>query len=325
VVSNEALSRTGGCFFLRTRCPVVTGLVLRSRGGVYDVETADGVNESILRGRLKREERTGERVVVGDRVEIEAPSGPGEPWTIERVEERSTVLVRRAPGKAPRPKAIVANIDRVVIVFAVAYPEPHLRMLDRFLVLCESSGLDALIVANKVDLSDLDAARETFAVYDSIGYSVLFTSVTTGLGIDALRATLCSGISALTGPSGVGKSSLLNRVQPGLGLRVGAVSEAVRKGRHTTVTAELIHLDCGGYVADTPGLRELGLWAIEPEELDGYFPEFGDYLGRCRYRNSCTHTHEPGCAIIEAVQAGKIATSRYESYERLFRGDEAEE
>lgn len=297
------------------------GVVLRASGGLYDVETADGVREAVLRGRLKLEERVGDRVVVGDRVQIEAPAQPGAPWTIEEVEDRKSALVRRAPGKAPRPKVIVANVDRVVIVFAVARPEPHLRMLDRFLVLCESSALEPLIVINKVDLLDPPGEDERFMIYREIGYHVLHTSASTGAGIPELREALCQGISTLTGPSGVGKSSLLNRVQPGLELNVGAVSEALRKGRHTTVTAELIHLDCGGYVADTPGLRELGLWEIDRDELDLYFPEFEEYLGRCKYGNSCTHTHEPGCAVAQAVEAGDVSPARYESYRRLYAGE----
>jgi ribosome biogenesis GTPase len=304
---------------------VLKGIVLRSRGGIYDVETADGVGEAVLRGRLKLEERVGDRVVVGDRVRLEGPERPGDAWTIEGVDDRTSSLVRRAPGKAPRPKVIVANVDRVLIVFAVAKPEPHLRMLDRFLVLCESSDLTPLIVANKVDLVDRGVAEAMFAVYRDIGYDVVFTSIETGEGIEEVRAVLCGGISALTGPSGVGKSSLLNVVQPGLSLRVGSVSEAVGKGRHTTVTAELIHLDCGGYVADTPGLRELGFWEIEPDELALYFPEFERFVGTCRYANSCTHTHEPGCGVARAVTAGEIAPSRYDSYRRLFSGDDGDE
>jgi ribosome biogenesis GTPase len=301
---------------------VQRGIVLRSRGGVYDVETATGVGEAILRGRLKLEERVGGRVVVGDRVQLEPPEGPGDPWTIEGVEERTSSLVRRAPGKAPRPKIIVANVDRVVIVFAVANPEPHLRMLDRFLVLCESSEVTPLVVANKVDLVPRTEAERRFGLYREIGYDVVFTSVATGEGIDQLKESLCGGISALTGPSGVGKSSLLNTVQPGLGLRVASVSTAVGKGRHTTVTAELIRLECGGYVADTPGLRELGLWQVDADDLDRYFPEFEDYRGTCRYANSCTHSHEPGCAITRAVSEGRIAKSRYDSYIRLLAGDD---
>ena len=304
---------------------MVSGTVLRALGGVYEVETAEGVVEAVLRGRLKRDERSGEKVAVGDVVEVAREEAGGRvAWTIERVHERRTALVRRAPGKAPRAKVLVANVDRVVIVFAVARPAPHLRMLDRFLVLCESSGLDPLIVANKVDLLPPEEVGKLFAPYATAGYPVLHTSVKAGVGVEDLKGELCGRTSALTGPSGVGKSSLLNAVQPGLALRVASVSEAVQKGRHTTVTAQLIPLQCGGYVADTPGLRELGLWGIDPEELDACFPEFAPYLGTCRYGNSCTHVHEPGCGVHGAVQAGEVDAGRYESYRRMMQGDEEE-
>jgi ribosome biogenesis GTPase len=305
---------------------MLTGTVLRALGGVYEVETAEGVVEAVLRGKVKREDRSGDRVVVGDRVDVaEEQTGEKTVWTVERVHERRTALVRRAPGKAPRPKTIVANVDQVVVVFAVAHPSPHLRMLDRFLVICESSGLDPVIVANKTDVTGVEAARELFRPYEQAGYPVLFTAARERLGVDALREVICGRVSALTGPSGVGKSSLLNAVQPGLGLRVAAVSAAVDKGRHTTVTAQLIPLECGGYVADTPGLREVGLWEVDPEELDGYFPELRPYLGTCRYGNSCTHSHEPGCAVRAAVEEGAVDAGRYESYLRILRGEDEED
>jgi ribosome biogenesis GTPase len=243
-------------------------------------------------------------------------------WAIEKVHERHSVLARRAPGKAPRAKVIVANVDQVMIVFAAARPEPHLRMLDRFLVICESTGLEAVIVANKIDLTGPERAADIFAPYERIGYPVLYTSPKQEIGIDLLEERLRGRISALTGPSGVGKSSLLNAVQPGLALRVASVSDAVQKGQHTTVTAQLVPLELGGYVADTPGLRELGLWGIPEDELDQCFPEFEPYIGECRYTRSCTHTHEPGCAVRGAVESGEISATRYESYRRMRAGEE---
>lgn len=295
------------------------GLVLRARGGIYHVETGEGIVEAMLRGRLKQEQRIG-GVIIGDRVRLrQSTAKQGEAgWTIEGVDDRHSLLVRRAPGKAPRPKAIAANVDQIVVVFSIARPVPHLRMLDRFLVLCEASEIPPLIVANKTDLASPEEAATLFRPYQEIGYRVLFTSAEAGRGIDELRSEICNRISAFTGPSGVGKSSLLNAIQPELALRVASVSEAVQKGRHTTVNAQLIPLDCGGHVADTPGLRELGLWGIPPEELGTCFPEFWPLLGSCRYGNSCSHTHEPRCAVRDAAEAGEIPHARYDSYVRML-------
>lgn len=303
---------------------MLSGTVRRGQGGVYEVQTPEGVIEAVLRGRVKREERTGEKVVVGDRVDVEQDrAGEQTVWAIVGVHERSTVLARKAPGKAPRPKPIVANVDQVLIVFAAAHPDPHLRMLDRFLVIAADSDIAPLVIVNKVDRVGMDAARSTFAAYERAGYPILYTSVKQQIGVDAVRDALCDRLSALTGPSGVGKSSLLNAIQPGLGLAVSHVSEAVNKGRHTTVTAQLIPLECGGWVADTPGLRELGLWQIEPDQLQFYFPEFEPLLGGCRYP-TCTHTHEPGCAVRTAAEAGEIDFGRYDSYRRMFMGEDEE-
>lgn len=299
-----------------------TGTVLRSQGGVYEVETPAGVIRAALRGRLKRDERSGDRVVVGDLVDVAADAaGTGEAWAIEAVHDRRTVLARKAPGKAPRRKVIVANVDQLLVVFAAAEPAPHLRMLDRFLVIAEAEELRPVVIVNKVDLTGEEVARALFGAYERIGYEVRYVAARAGLGVDGVREALCGRLSALTGPSGVGKSSLLNAVQPGLSLRVGDVSAAVHKGQHTTVTAELIPLACGGYVADTPGLRELGLWGIDPEELRFLFREFPAVADGCRYPG-CTHVHEPGCAVRDAAGSGEIAPARYDSYLRMMAGDD---
>ena len=289
------------------------GVVLEAGGGVYTVLLPHGETVAAsLRGRLKLEHRTGDRVVAGDRVTVRSDDGTA---TIEEVESRRSELARRAPGRnARKARVIVANVDQIVIVFAAAQPEPRERMLDRFLVLAEANELPALIIINKLDLVDEADVRTRFAVYERAGYRLLFTEARSGAGIDELRAALCDRESVLTGPSGVGKSSLLNAVEPGLGLRIGAVSEAVNKGQHTTVSARLIPLQCGGFVADTPGLRELGMWRIDPAALDTCFPEFREHIGHCKYANSCTHTHEPECAIRDAVEAGAIDAARFASY-----------
>ena len=289
------------------------GTVLRAGGGVYHVALDDGTTfETSLRGRLKLEQRTGDRVVAGDRVSVRSHDDGSH--TIEHVEPRSSELARRAPGRRPVAKVIVANVDQVVIVLAAARPAPNARVLDRLLVLAESNEIPALIVVNKVELRAADEIDALLAPYVTAGYEILRTSAADGTGIDSLRERLCNRDSVLTGPSGAGKSSLLNAVQPGLSLRTAEVSEAVGKGRHTTVAASIIPLGCGGWVADTPGLREVGLWGVDDASLDTAFPEFRPFLGQCRFGNSCSHTHEPSCAIQSAVANGEIDRGRYESY-----------
>jgi ribosome biogenesis GTPase len=177
------------------------------------------------------------------------------------------------------------------------------------------------VIANKVDLIGMEHAVELFGRYPALGYPVLYTSAHSGVGVDDLREYLSKKVSLIAGPSGVGKSSLLNGVQPELGLQVRQISQTTRKGRHTTVVRELFALDDGGYVADTPGLKALGLWDIQAEELDGYFPEMRDLVAECQF-NDCTHVHEPGCAILSAVQSGKIAPERYQSYLRIRFGEQ---
>jgi len=275
-----------------------------------------------MRGRLKRGPRLGDILAVGDRVKISLqPDGSG---MIEEIEKRERMFSRMAPtARGEYQQIIIANPDQVILVFACAEPAPRLRMLDRFLIVTEQAATPTAIVFNKVDLVGIDAAREMFGHYEDLGYPVHYTSVESGRGVDTLAERLCSHISALAGPSGVGKSSLLNAIQPGLGLAARDVSKATRKGRHTTVVRELFPLNCGGYVADTPGLKALALWDIEPEEVDAYFPELRDLVADCQFSN-CTHMHEPGCAVMAAVEDGSIHPERYESYVRLRVGEEDE-
>lgn len=300
------------------------GTVLRAQSGFFWVKTKEaGVLVCRLRGRLKKERQSSDIAVIGDVVEVTQVSPTV--GAIEAVEPRRSKLARRAPGPRGvwREDVLVANVDQVLLVFACARPELSTRMLDRYLVLTEFSKLDAVIVANKVDLVGEERAHALFAVYEQIGYPVIYTSTKLQLGIAALRERLAGRISVVTGKSGVGKSSLLNAVQPGLGLATGEVSEFLNKGRHTTVVAELIPLDfADGYVADTPGIRELGLWRFPKDELDWCFREFRPFLGKC-YFAGCTHVHEPDCAVREALEHGEICHERYDSYVRLYAGDEA--
>jgi len=241
---------------------------------------------------------------------------------IEEIEPRSTMISRMAPlPHGEYQQIIIANPDQVVFVYACVDPEPRLRMLDRFLVSAEREGVPSLIVANKVDLVGEAEAEQLFGHYDSLGYPVIYTSVKTGLGVEELGQLLTGKVSALAGPSGVGKSSLLNAIQPGLGLAVRQVSQSTGKGQHTTVSRQLFPLKGGGYIADTPGLKALALWDIEPEELDAYFPELRDLVAQCQF-SDCTHMQEPGCAVIDALEHGRIHPERYESYLRMRSEDE---
>jgi len=291
------------------------GLIVRAQSGFFTVETGQGPVVCQLRGRLKQGPRTGDIAAVGDRVRISVlPDGSG---VIDEIEERQRAIVRLDPRpQGEYRQVLLANPDQAIFVFACAQPEPHLRMLDRFLVIAEKQGVPVLIVANKIDLAGRDRARELFGPYQKIGYPVLYTSAKKNIGLDELLASMTGKLSALAGPSGVGKSSLLNAIQPGLGLAVREVSGAMKKGKHTTVVRQLIPLQTGGYVADTPGWKSLALWDTEPEELDGYFPELASLVAHCQF-NDCTHTHEPGCAVREAVAQGQVSPERFDSYLRL--------
>lgn len=296
------------------------GQIIRSQSGFFTVATPGGNYICQLRGKLKHGRREGDVAAVGDWVQITPLHG--NQGRIELVEPRQRVFARMAPGPGGQyQQVILANLDQVVLVFACAEPAPRRGMLDRFLVIAEKQGIPALIVANKVDLVGLAQAQEMFEPYPSLGYPVLFTSVTLPMGIEALREHLVGRLSLLTGPSGVGKSSLLNKMQPGLGLEVRQVSQATSKGRHTTVVRQLVQLEGGGYVADTPGLKALALWDIQPEEIDGYFPELRPLVAECQF-SDCTHLHEPGCAVRRALESGQVHPERYRSYLRMRFGEE---
>ena len=294
------------------------GLIIKAQSGFFTVETDQGLVVCQLRGKLKRGKATGDLAAIGDSVRLTVlADGSG---VIEEVEERERAIVRLDPRpQGEYQQVLLANPDQAIFVFACAHPKPRLRMLDRFLVIAEKQKIPAVIVANKIDL--VKDPREMFGLYEAIGYRVLYTSVKTGEGLEELQRILMGKVSALAGPSGVGKSSLLNAIQPGLGLAVNEVSAAINKGKHTTVTRQLFPLEGGGYVADTPGWRSLALWDTEPEEIDAYFPELRDLVAHCQF-SDCTHIHEPGCAVRRALEEGKIHPERYESYLRLRAGED---
>lgn len=277
-------------------------------------------------GRLKKEWQDSSIVAVGDWVTLSL--NEDDTGTIEAVAERKSVLSRTRPSAhnraimRDREQVLVANVDQVIFVFAVKKPHPSLRKLDRFLVVAEMNELTAVICVNKVDLVKPEKARELFGLYEEIGYRVIYTSAREGIGLTELKACLHNKITVFAGSSGVGKSSLLNAIQPGLGLKVKEVSKASGKGMHTTRYAELLPLPEGGYVADTPGIRGLALFDLEPTEIDAYFREIAPLVASCRF-SDCSHRHEPGCAVRTAVTEGAVSPQRYESYLRLREEHEA--
>lgn len=286
------------------------GTVLERDGAVYRVSTDRGEIRAVLRGKAKQESP---RVVVGDRVRLE-PVPTGELYGVVGVEPRSSLLERRVPeGRGTRP--VAANIDAVLVVTSTADPAPIPQLIDRLLVVAEANSIPAAVVVNKIDL---DPGGALIARCRTAGYPVYPTSVKTGEGIDAFGAALAGRISVVTGPSGAGKSSLLNAVQPGLRLRTGEISPKLRRGRNTTVSAVMLPLENGGYLVDTPGFSEVGLWGIVPRELASCFPEMRPFIGQCRY-GDCRHMTEPGCRIVEAVDSGEILPDRLESYRVLLR------
>jgi ribosome biogenesis GTPase len=302
----------------------VDGLVLRARSGFYTVLTDEGdLVEARLRGRVKKERQASDLAVIGDRVAVERlPDGTG---AIEAVEPRQSRFSRRQPGPRGtwREDVMVANPDLVLPVFACDHPPPNPRLIDRFLVVAEYNEVPAVLVANKVDLVGEEAAHQRFGQYERIGYDVVYTSARADIGIEELRSRLAGKLSIVTGPSGVGKSTLLNALQPGLQLTTGEVSSAEEgKGKHTTTHAELHRLEGpeGGYVADTPGIRELGLFEIPSTELAWCFPEFRDHIGNCAF-NDCSHLHEPRCGLRAAVVAEAVSEVRYDSYRRILTGN----
>jgi ribosome biogenesis GTPase len=295
------------------------GIVTRSTGSWYDVQVGDETIPSRVRGkfRLQQEENdVTNPVAVGDRVTIRVSEDDGTGFIVD-IHERENKLSRRAAGRrAGQEHVIVSNIDAAWTVQAVRMPKLNPGFIDRFLVATELFEIPAGIIMNKVDLladEDEEEVRELEAMYEDLGYPVLRTSATEGDGLQALKDELADRVNVIAGPSGAGKSSLLNAIEPGLDVETGEVSDKTQKGRHTTTFAELHPLSFGGYVVDTPGIREFGMLEIHPADLAHFFVEFIEHLDDCKFQD-CTHDHEPGCAVKEAVDEGEIHWRRYESY-----------
>lgn len=292
------------------------GRVLRVHGLYSYVEMEGGTVVRCVVRRLLKSLATDERSVVttGDQVWVQvAGSDEG---TIERVEPRHGVLTR---ASRKREHVLVANVDQLAIVVSLVNPDLKPHLIDRYIAAAEKGGLAPIVCLNKADLANPVDLQPLVGAYSQLGIPTLLTSVVTGVGIDRLRQRLRGRATVFSGQSGVGKSSLLNAVQPGLGLRVKEVSDVNNKGKHTTTTAELIRLETGGWVVDTPGVRQLQLWDTRPEEVEGYFADFRPFVPLCGFPD-CTHTHEHKCAVKNAVARGQISDRRYHSYIGMFNG-----
>ncbi len=289
---------------------IVEGTVIAMHGPLVRVQAGDETLVVASRRRLDWEggPPLDPRIVVGDRVVVEMHGGDG---VITTVRARRNALQRRAPSSA-RTQVLAANIDLALLAFAARLPEPRRGLLDRFLVACEHAGIDAVVVVNKVD-QGLELVEDWFSIYHGLGYPVLAVSARTGRGMGQVKRLLVDRTTLFCGPSGAGKSSLLNAVYPGFRLKVGTISEATGKGRHTTSTAELMPLPYGGFVVDTPGLKEFGVFNLTPAELAACFPEIRSLDGSCRFPD-CSHLHEPDCAVQQAVEVGDIDPERYRGY-----------
>jgi len=276
---------------------MVEGVIIKGIAGFYYVRVGETVYECKARGKFKNKKKI---PLVGDQVKI---SLDGDKGVIEEIAERTNELFRPA----------VANVDQSLIVFALKNPEPHLNLLDKLLILSEYVGIDSIICLNKSDIDDVKKFQHIRDIYEPIGYKVVVTSVVDDLGFDTLKEELHHKITVLAGPSGVGKSSILNTVQPGLAAKVGSISEKIKRGKHTTRHSELIALDSGGYVVDTPGFSSLDIEFIGKEHLSECYPEIYRASEGCQF-NNCMHIKEPNCAVKTAVESGEIHVERYDSY-----------
>ncbi len=305
---------------------VVKGTVVKSTGSVYIVNTAKGQLSCKIKGKFRlKGARTTNPVAVGDKVEVELlPDEPGS-GVIVAIDERQNYIIRKSTNLSKESQIMAANIDQAILIATIRFPETTAEFIDRFLMTAEAYRINALIVINKTDLFDFvdkEIADEWTEIYQKIGYPCIQVSVEEKINIDQIKNILKDKITLLAGNSGVGKSSMINAIDPTLNLKTGAISDYHKQGKHTTTFAEMHTLSFGGYIIDSPGIRGFGLIDMDKDELSHFFPEIFKKSTECKFYN-CTHIHEPGCAVLEAVESGEISYSRYRTYFNTFNEDNA--
>ena len=302
-----------------------TGLVIKNTGSWYTVKTDDGgqLIDCKIKGNFRLKGiRSTNPVAVGDRVTI-IPNAEGTAF-ITAIEDRRNYIIRKSSNLSKQSHIIAANVDQAFLVVTVNYPQTSTTFIDRFLASAEAYRVPVTLLFNKTDLlseEELRYQQMMIDLYDNVGYQCLAISAETGEGIDKVMDMLTGKVTVLSGNSGVGKSTLINRLLPGVNLRTSDISDAHNSGMHTTTFSEMIPLPLGGYIIDTPGIKGFGTFDIEPEELTGYFKEIFRFSKECRFSN-CTHTHEPGCAVLKAVEEHFISQSRYQSYLSMMEDKE---
>ncbi len=300
----------------------VLGTVIRSTGSWYEVLSEGSRLQCRIRGKLRlKGVRSTNPVVVGDVVTVEADEQGG--YVISAIEPRRNYIIRRASNLSKESHIIASNVDQALLVVTLFSPQTAMEFVDRFLVTCEAYKVPVTILLAKIDLARQhpEAVEEFHSIYESAGYRIVEVSATEGEGVDQVRELLRGKTTLLSGNSGVGKSTLVAAVEPGLDIKTGEISQSHHKGKHTTTFSTMYPLAEGGYIIDTPGIKGFGLIDIDDAELAHYFPEMMRFLPDCRFYN-CSHTHEPGCAVVEAVKRGEIAYPRYESYLKIMDEDD---